>query len=148
MSTKKKVLVVDDDADFIEMHKAMLETNGYDVVTACNGRECLEKARAEKPDLIILDVMMATDSDGFDVSRELRGDREATKDVPIIMVTSVHARYPFNFKPDETWLPVQKFLEKPVHPDRLLQEVREQLDELPRTEGASAKARGSDRRTT
>ena len=127
MSTKKKVLLVDDDADFVEMNKVTLQNNGYQVVTACNGRECLEKAQAEKPDLIILDVMMATDSDGFDVSRDLRRYCEATKNIPIIMVTSVHQKYPFNFGPDEQWLPVQKFIEKPVRPERLLQEVSQQL---------------------
>ena len=127
MSTKKKVLLVDDDADFVEMNRAMLEENGYEVIAACDGAQCLEMAQAEKPDLIILDVMMATDSDGFDVSRKLRKVCETTKNIPIIMITSVHKRYPFDFGPDETWLPVERFLEKPVPPDLLLHEVRAQL---------------------
>ena len=128
MNGKKKVLLVDDDADFVKMNGVTLEANGYEVISACNGAECLEKARAERPDLIILDVMMTTDSEGFGVARKLRKECEATKDIPIIMLTSVHQRYPFDFGPDETWLPVQTFLDKPVPPDRLLREVRAHLE--------------------
>jgi CheY-like chemotaxis protein len=127
MNAKKKILLVDDDADFVEMNRALLEENGYEVIAACDGAQCLEKVQEEKPDLIILDVMMATDSEGFDVSRKLRKVCETHKNIPIIMITSVHAKYPFQFAPDDTWLPVQKFFEKPVPPDLLLQEVRAQL---------------------
>jgi len=142
MSTNKKVLVVDDDADFVAMNKAVLEENGYEVITAYDGRGCAEKARAERPDLIILDAMMATDSDGFDVSRELHHHCEATENIPIIMVTSVNEKYRFNFEPDERWLPVQVFIEKPVTPERLLQEVRKQVGEWACRERHHA---GSDR---
>jgi len=129
MNINKKVLVVDDDADFVGINKAVLEENGYEVITAHHGRGCVEKARAEKPDLIVLDVMMATDSDGFDVSRELHHYCEATRNIPIIMVTSVNEKYHLNFEPDERWLPVEVFLEKPVTPECLLREVRKQLGE-------------------
>ena len=127
MNVENKVLLADDDADFVEINKAVLEESGYEVITACNGQECLEKARAEKPDLIILDVMMATDSEGFDTSRQLHRAGQVTENIPIIMVTSVHGKYPYHFEPDEQWLPVEKFIEKPISQDRLLREVREQL---------------------
>ncbi len=127
MNRRKTVLVVDDDADFVEMNKAVLEENGYEVITAYNGQECLEKTRTEKPDLIILDVMMATNNEGFDVSREIHHYCEATKDIPIIMVTSINQKYPFHFEPDEVWLPVESFVEKPVQPEQLLREVSKQI---------------------
>ena len=133
MNTRKKVLLVDDDADFVEMNRAVLEKNGYEVITACNGRECVEKARAEKPDLVVLDVMMATDTEGFDVARNLQHYSRDTKNIPIIMITSVGEKYPFNFEPDEWWLPVQVFIEKPITPEHLLREVRKQLGEETRT---------------
>ena len=129
MNTRKKVLVADDDADFVEMSKVVLEKNGYEVITAYNGQECIEKAREQKPGLIILDVMMATDTEGFDVARNLQHYSKATKDIPIIMITSVNKKYPFNFEPDDWWLPVQVFMEKPVTPECLLRQVRKQLGE-------------------
>lgn len=129
MNRRKTVLVVDDDADFVEMNKAVLEENGYEVITAYSGQECLEKTRTEKPDLIILDVMMATNNEGFDVSRQIHHYCEATKDIPIIMVTSINQKYPFHFGPDEVWLPVESFVEKPVQPEQLLREVSKQIGE-------------------
>jgi CheY-like chemotaxis protein len=126
MKTKKTVLLVDDDADFVEMNRVVLENNGYRIVVAYNWTECLEKVRSEKPDLIILDVMMATQSEGFNVSRDLRNS-EHTKNIPLIMVTSVNETVPFKFEPDDTWLPVDTFIEKPIAPERLLAEVNKRL---------------------
>jgi len=123
MNARKTVLLVDDDADFVEMNKTVLEENGYDVIAAYNGKECLEKARAEKPDIIVLDVMMASQSDGFDTARELHHYRQETKNIPIIMLTSINEKYPFNFAPDASWLPVESFIEKPIQPERLLETV-------------------------
>ncbi len=126
MSAKKRVLLVDDDADFVAMNRAVLEAHGYQVAVAYNGKECLARVKKEKPDLIVLDVIMATQSEGFDVSRDLRGN-ERTKDIPLLLVTSVNTKVPFKFAPDETWLPVDKFIEKPIEPQRLLDEVNRAL---------------------
>ncbi|MCX7703317.1 MAG: response regulator [Planctomycetota bacterium] len=123
---KKKVLIVDDDADFVEMNKIVLEKAGYEVIAAYSGKEGLEKAHSEKPNIIILDVMMETGSVGFDVCRKLRNS-EQTKNIPQIMVTSVNETVPYKFSPDETWLPTDCFLEKPVAPDRLLEEVKKRI---------------------
>lgn len=123
---KKKILVVDDDADFVEINKLVLEKNGYEVTVAYNGKECLEKIDLKKPDLIILDVMMTRKDEGFEVSRDLRNS-EQTKNIPILMVTSINDTVPFNFEPDETWLPVDDFIEKPVEPEQLLDKVRKML---------------------
>ena len=122
MSPKKRVLLVDDDADFVAMNKAVLEAHGYQVAVAYNGKECLDRVRAETPDLIVLDVIMASQSEGFDVSRDLRGS-DRTKGIPLLLVSSVNSKVPFKFTPDETWLPVDKFIEKPIEPQRLLDEV-------------------------
>lgn len=123
----KRIMLVDDDADFVEMHKAVLEKNGYEVAVAYNGRECLDKVLSERPDIIVLDVMMATRSDGFNVSRDLRNS-ELTKNIPILMVTSINDTVPYKFRRDDTWLPVDSFVEKPIEPLQLLEEVGKVLE--------------------
>jgi CheY-like chemotaxis protein len=119
MSASPTVLLVDDDADFVEMNRILLEQNGYRVRVAYSGRQCLTEVAAHRPDVIILDMVMETRDDGFDVSRELRNS-EHTKGIPLIMITSVNDRIPFHLEPDRTWLPVDALLEKPVEPQLLL----------------------------
>jgi two-component system phosphate regulon response regulator PhoB/two-component system alkaline phosphatase synthesis response regulator PhoP/two-component system response regulator VicR len=119
----KKVLLVDDDTDLVTLNRVVLEKGGYTVVAANTGRAGIEKARAEKPDLIVLDVMMTTNSEGFDVARALRSD-DATRAIPLLMLTSVNRTVPFKFEPDPTFLPVDRFLEKPLSPEELLKNVR------------------------
>ena len=126
MAAKKKVLLVDDDGAFVEVNKTLLEKKGYEVLTAFNGRECMEKLNVSKPDVIVLDVMMTRMGEGFDVSRDLRNS-EQFKGIPIIMLTGVNQTVPFKFEPDPVWLPVDTFLEKPVKPERLLEEVKKAL---------------------
>lgn len=122
MSKRKKVLIIDDDYDFVEINKTVLENNGYIVYTAFNGKEGLQLAHDKNPDAITMDVIMNTKSDGFDTARELRKS-EQTKNIPILMITSVNETVPFKFLPDETWLPVDMFLEKPVSPEVLMEYV-------------------------
>ena len=122
----KTILVCDDDRDFVEVVSVLLKEKGYDVVAAYNGEECLGSVQEDQPDLILLDVMMATTTDGFNVSRELRNS-EQTKAIPIIMITAVNETVPYKFEPDDTWLPVDTFIEKPVEPERLLAEIRQKL---------------------
>ena len=119
MSAKKTVLLVDDDADFVEMNRVLLEDSGYTVRVAYSGRQCLEEVAARRPDLVILDMVMEKASDGFDVSRELRNS-EYTKGIPLVMITSVNDTMPFRIEPDSTWLPVDTLIEKPVDPALLL----------------------------
>ncbi len=124
----KKVLVIDDDNDFVESIVNLLEARGYAVASASNGKDGVQKAKAEKPDLVLLDVMMTTKDEGFNVARELHGI-EALKKTPVIMVTGVRKEMnlPFGFEPDETWLPVKQILEKPVKPETLLNAVADAL---------------------
>lgn len=117
----KTVLLVDDDQVFVEAVSAMLESR-YRVQTATNGTQALEKVNESPPDLIILDVMMDYMSEGFDVARRLRQDPE-TKSIPLIMLTGVDERYDYREEVDESWVPCDRYLEKPVDPKILLAEV-------------------------
>jgi CheY-like chemotaxis protein len=122
MSSKKSVLLVDDDADFVEQNRLLLEDRGYQVRIAHSGRQALELVAEGRPDLIILDMMMESENAGFDLSRELRNS-EYTKGIPLVMITSVNDIRPFRIEPDHTWLPVDALIEKPVDPPLLLDVV-------------------------
>ena len=125
---KKKILIIDDDVEFAESNKDLLEAHGYEVITAPDGAAGVLLAIEEKPDLFILDVMMAHDTEGFDASRKIAETPEL-KGTPILMVTGIRKELDvtYSFEPDDTWLPVEKMLEKPVPPELLLGEVREAL---------------------
>lgn len=124
----KKILVVDDDADYREAVAILLEAKGYEVAHATNGEEGFRRAHDEKPDLILLDVMMTNTTEGFDIARKLHDD-PVTKDIPVITVTGIikETKVAFKYEPDETWLPVKAVLEKPVKPEVLLKAVAEHV---------------------
>jgi CheY-like chemotaxis protein len=121
-----KILLVDDDQDFLDATRMLLEARGYAVIAALTGEEGYQKAKAEKPALILLDVIMTHDSEGFDTARKLNED-PATNKIPVIMITGIRStlNLPFPLKPDEDWLPVKAILEKPVKADELLRHVKE-----------------------
>ena len=121
---KFTILLVDDDATFVETHKILLKKHNYNVEVALSGSECIKKlSNGLKPDLVILDVIMDTPTEGFDVARKLKANNN-TKDIPIIMLTNVGEDFIFKYHPDETGLPFDLFLEKPVLPELLLSEIR------------------------
>jgi len=124
----KKVLMIDDDPEFVEAITNILDAKGYDVVSAGDGKDGVAKAKQEKPDIILLDVMMTTKSEGFDVARELSKDVNL-KGTPVIMLTGVRKEMnlPFGFEPDADWLPVKAFLEKPVKPETLLKTIEDNI---------------------
>jgi len=124
----KTILIVDDDRDVYESMKIVLEAEGYAVSWATSGAEALSMARASHPDLMILDVMMERDDEGFQVTYAMKKDRELAC-IPIVMVTSVASRTGFSFdrSRDQDYLPVNEFLEKPVDPRVLVDTVRENL---------------------
>lgn len=124
-----RILIVDDDPDFVVAMRAVLENERYTVMTASDKEEGMDRIQADKPDLIILDVMMSTWSDGFEMSRELKSDPQY-KDIPILMLTGVEGKTGIDFKStagDPEWLPVNGFLDKPVEPEVLLDEVKSLL---------------------
>ena len=124
-----KILVVDDDQDIVSALEVILEASGYDVVTAFEKNEGMEKVRSEKPDLAILDVMMTKWQDGFEMAREIKKDPEL-KDIPVLMLTGVEGQTGLEFKSaagDPEWMPVEGFLEKPIEPEVLLAEVEKIL---------------------
>ncbi len=126
----KKILVVDDDADLRDSLTAILEGAGYAAAGAASRAEGMEKMRTELPDLLILDVMMETWHDGFEMSRELKKDSQFSR-TPILMLTAVEERTGVDVKSsagDPAWLPVEGFLDKPVEPDVLLARVAKLLE--------------------
>ena len=128
-----KILIVDDDPDLTVVLKTVLEGESYVVDTAPGRAEGMEKIQADKPDLLLLDVMMATWSDGFEMARDIRKNPEY-KDMPIIMLTGVEQRTGIGFKSsagDPEWLPVDGFLDKPVEPHVLIAEVKKVLSGKP-----------------
>jgi CheY-like chemotaxis protein len=126
--SEKTILVIDDDIDLVEIIRVTLENEGFTVIDAQNGERGLARAQRDKPDLILLDVMMGKVDEGFQVAYQLRGDAD-TKDIPILMLTAVADRTGFDFDPqaDGEFLPVDEFLEKPVSPRVLVDMVRKHL---------------------
>jgi CheY-like chemotaxis protein len=123
-----KILVIEDDVDMVTAIRMPLEANGYEVIAAATGEEGLQKVKETEPDLIILDVMMETTTAGFQVSLQLRSpepDSEyaAFRHIPILMLTAIHTTTSLRFGPDEAYLPVDDFVDKPVDPDVLLQKI-------------------------
>lgn len=128
MTPKAKILLVDDDPDFLEMHKAVLKNHGYEVLTAASGHEGLEKVRTYMPDLIILDLMMEKHDSGFAFSKEIKND-PLFKKIPILMVTSVAEAtgYHFSLEQDGYWMKTDEFVDKPVMPDVLIGKIEKLL---------------------
>ena len=124
----KKIMIIDDDIDLVEAMRITLETDNYDVIDAQEGQKGLEMLKKEKPDLLILDVMMGTLDEGFHIAYQIRNDEEI-KDIPILMVTAVGAQtgFEFDMQRDEDFLPVNEFIEKPVNPQVLLDAVKRNL---------------------
>jgi CheY-like chemotaxis protein len=125
----KKILLVDDDESFVESNKDLLEAHGYTVLTAADGESGLARAIAERPDLMLLDVMMAHDTEGFEISRKIRETPEL-QDLRVLLVTGIRKDkdLAYSFEPDDTWLPVQQILEKPVPPEKLLKTIQAELE--------------------
>lgn len=120
----KTILLVDDDPDLTAATRVVLESSGYRVLEAHSGAEGLKMASAHKPALMILDVMMASDTEGFDVSRSVKATPELAG-MPIILLTGIRRtmNLPFGLEPDSAHLPVKIVLEKPVAPAKLLEEI-------------------------
>ena len=125
--TSARILVVDDDPDFVEIMRTILESNDYQVVTAANGNQALSQVKAQRPDLMILDIMMSTVLDGLDVSEKLSQDPDA-RYMPVIMVSSIADTPYAHVFPMEQQPHMDAWLSKPVDPKVLLNKVAELLD--------------------
>jgi CheY-like chemotaxis protein len=128
--TMATIMVVDDDPDFVDIVSLILEQQ-YEISTAANGKQALERMREQKPDLVLLDVMMSYVLDGIDVAEAMCLDPEL-KDVPVIMCSSLPASqcsaYSERF-PTDSHVAVDDWMSKPVKPDELLQKVAALLKE-------------------
>ena len=121
----KKILVVDDDPDIRDVLTVILESRGYEIVTACDGIECLAALRAEKPDLMVIDLLMPK-MDGFAVLKELQDGRWSKfRQTPILILSSVREEASRRRYELETALEfnVDDYVEKPINPDVLLERV-------------------------
>ena len=127
----KTVLLVDDDIDLLDINRITLEGEGFNVLTAENGEQAMRIATTTHVDVAVLDVMMTTPTEGFLLARALRQD-ERTKQIPLLMLTSInteHEAQGSSFRitdrdKDPLWLPVDRFVDKPVKPEDLVSLVR------------------------
>ena len=120
------VLLIDDDVDLVDLNRLVLEHRGHKVLVAYSAAEARKVLASAKPDITVLDVMMESATAGFDLAREVHKSLPA---LPMIILSGVHEvmGVPFRFEPDETWLPVVKFLDKPVVPAVLAAEIEAAL---------------------
>jgi len=117
-----KILVVDDDPDFLETTRMVLEAAWYEVITAADGDQGLARSRVENPDLVILDVIMSTVLDGLSMSQRMSEDPEQAA-IPILMVTSIANSDYRDLFPTDEYVHIDDFVSKPVAPEDLLQRV-------------------------
>ncbi len=124
----KKILIIDDDIDLVEAMRMTLEGAGFEVIDAQEGEKGIAKIESENPDLVILDVMMGTQDEGFHVAYQIK-NTESMADLPIIMLSAVGQETGFSFdkEKDEDFLPVNEFIEKPVNPAVLIEVVKSNL---------------------
>jgi DNA-binding response OmpR family regulator len=131
METRADILIIDDDRDLVEAMHIILEGHDFTVRTAFNGREGYRMIEEKIPELIVLDVMMSTDTEGFDLAYRLRNDLRF-RNIPIVMTTGFPQKMaeegPEKFQHilGEAW-PVNRFLEKPVDPEELVAAVEAAL---------------------
>jgi len=120
---KPAILVVDDDPDFVEITRMILTKEGYNVTSAANGEQAIRAMKAERPDLVLLDVMMASPLDGVQVSHKMAAD-PALKTIPVVMISSIDSSKHAALLPDDMHIPIDVWISKPVDPDHLLKTIR------------------------
>ena len=136
MSDREQILIIDDDSDLVEAIRILLESNGYQANAAKDAQAGLSKVQTDRPDLILVDVMMPTGTEGFHFVWKLRNlPDEYFRNVPIIVLTAIHEKTNLLFYPDSgdgtyqagEYLPVQDFLDKPIDPNQLLTRIQRVL---------------------
>jgi DNA-binding response OmpR family regulator len=123
----ERILVIDDDPIFVKSTTAILEAHGYQVDSASNREDGLAKMNEQKPDLLLLDVMMDWVLDGVSISREMMAERDLRR-IPIVMVTSIRNSEYRGVFPQDEYLHIDSWLDKPCPPDKLVAEVEKTLE--------------------
>ena len=129
MNSSKTVMIIDDDADFVDATKRILEHAGYEVASAHTSAEAKEKLPGTKPDLIILDMMMQRGAEGYVLARKIK-EIFKTKHVPVIVVTSITKQTGYQWEGDPRHpdlFPVEEIMEKPVPAQQLIAKIQEVL---------------------
>jgi CheY-like chemotaxis protein len=132
----KKVYIIDDDRNIVESLSIVLQANGYAVDAQYDEEKVVENLVAKAPDVVILDVMFPENqSAGFDIAREIRNDQR-TAGIPVLMLSAINEKGVYagtfsNKDRDDSWLPVNEFIEKPIRPAQLLQKVKAALEKGP-----------------
>jgi len=127
----KKVMIVDDEKNLVDMVRVLLENDGFAVTEALSGEECLKKAKKERLDIILLDIMMPK-MDGWMVYRKLREDKK-TRDIPVIILTAKVDTIDKEIGLDVAG--VMDYVEKPFVPDDLIRRIRKALERKGGPEG-------------
>jgi two-component system alkaline phosphatase synthesis response regulator PhoP len=131
MADEKRILLVDDDPDFVEAVSYFLEAEGFVVLKAYDGQEGIRVAKTERPDLILMDIMMNERTEGFFAIHEIRRD-PALRQVPIFVVSSLCTRLPdFEIPLSGGWLEHDMFFSKPVDTGQLLSRIRQRIGNAP-----------------
>jgi CheY-like chemotaxis protein len=125
-----KILIIDDDPDFLYVVQTVLGRAGFDTETATTPEEGISKVQSTEPDLVILDVLMPSEYEGFEVARVIREDLSITE-MPILILSAVHLvkKVSYRFAPDKDYLPVDVFLDKPIELESLVEIIKEVLGE-------------------
>jgi CheY-like chemotaxis protein len=124
--THEKILIVDDDPDIVLAYRLVLESAGYTVEEAASGEECLAKMQTSRPDLILMDVMMANPLDGYYTTQQI-SDNPQLREIPILMISSITtSQYAAAF-PTDQYLDIREFISKPVEPEVLLGKVKQNI---------------------
>jgi DNA-binding response OmpR family regulator len=121
---KKKILIIDNDVDFIEQNKVALEENGFEVISASSSREGIEKVSFEIPDIVLLELMLEKHDAGFELVKAIKADPRY-KGIPVLMVTSAAGETGCDFcqELDGYWMKTDDFVNKPVTPEELIKRV-------------------------
>jgi CheY-like chemotaxis protein len=127
IGVEKRILIVDDDSDFLESLSCFLEANHFLVLKAHDGAQALKLAKIEHPDLILMDVMMGERTEGLFTVQEIRRDPEL-QDIPIFVLSALYSQVPeFEVSPDRGWLAHDEFLSKPVDMSLLLAKIHQRI---------------------
>jgi two-component system alkaline phosphatase synthesis response regulator PhoP len=121
-----RIMIVDDDPDFVEIVRSILAPEGYDIQTASNGDQAFKSMKKEKPDLVLLDIMMSYVLDGLDVSQKMAQD-PGLKGIPVLMVTSLTGTPESDMFPTDQDVPIDGWVTKPVNAAALKKQIADLL---------------------